>query len=115
MATEVKLLATKVSLEYYAKVKETADASEKSIAAFLRMAVDEKINGDKPEINGQDEKLLEQLKAKDEQIDHLQQIVAMAQQNVDKLSVTLGKLTDQNQFLLEDKRKSWFRRLLSKS
>ena len=51
------------------------------------------------------ESLRDQLSRKDEQIDHLTQVVAMSQKNI-------ATLSEQNQLLLEDQqRRPWWKRI----
>ena len=101
----VKVISFKVTPEYQEELKNHSDTLGLSVSAFIRSAVDEKLNSVqqsntevKPNttdiINQQIDTKDQQISEKDQQIDRLTQIVAMQQQSIQSI-------TSQNQLLIE--------------
>ena len=107
--------AFRVTDIFYAKIKAASKAQNTSVSDFIRSCVEYAIDNDLQSSNPVDPLsiriLQEQLKdnhkqltQKDEQISELHQLLAVSQKSIQQL-------TQQNQFLLEDKRKPLWRRL----
>ena len=112
----IKVISFKVTPEYQEELKNHSDTLGLSVSAFIRSAVDEKLNSVqqsntegnttvgqsntevKPNttdiINQQIDTKDQQISEKDQQIDRLTQIVAMQQQSIQSI-------TSQNQLLIE--------------
>ena len=122
----VKVISFKVTPEYQENLKNHSDTLGLSVSAFIRYAVDEKLNSVQQsntevepnttdiinqQIDTKDQQISEkdnQISEKDKQIDHLTQIVAMQQQSIQSI-------TSQNQLLLEtsqQKKPSFWQRLI---
>ena len=133
----VKVISFKVTPEHQEKLKNHSDTLGLSVSAFIRDAVDEKLNAVQQnntegnttvgqsntevepnttdiinqQIDTKDQQISEkdnQISEKDKQIDHLTQIVAMQQQSIQSI-------TSQNQLLLEtsqQKKPSFWQRLI---
>ena len=133
----VKVISFKVTPEYQEKLKNHSDTLGLSVSAFIRYAVDEKLNSVQQsntegnttvgqsnievepnttdiinqQIDTKDQQISEkdqQISEKDKQIDHLTQIVAMQQQSIQSI-------TSQNQLLIESsyqKKPSFWQRLI---
>ena len=126
----VKVISFKVTPEYQENLKNHSDTLGLSVSAFIRYAVDEKLNSVQQSntegnttvgqsntevepnttdiINQQIDTKDQQISEKDKQIDHLTQIVAMQQQSIQSI-------TSQNQLLIESsyqKKPSFWQRLI---
>ena len=126
----VKVISFKVTPEYQEKLKNHSDTLGLSVSAFIRYAVDEKLNSVQQSntegnttvgqsntevepnttdiINQQIDTKDQQISEKDKQVDHLTQIVAMQQQSIQSI-------TSQNQLLIESsyqKKPSFWQRLI---
>ena len=133
----VKVISFKVTPEYQEKLKNHSGTLGLSVSAFIRYAVDEKLNSVQQsntegnttvgqsntevepnttdiinqQIDTKDQQISEkdkQISEKDKQIDHLTQIVAMQQQSIQSI-------TSQNQLLIESsyqKKPSFWQRLI---
>ena len=80
MSNQIKTIGVKVPLEFYEKIKMHANSHSISISDFIRDAMEGRLNGGQQssnEVKPAFDALTGQLQIKDEQIEHLHQLLAM--------------------------------------
>jgi len=100
MSNKDKYVGYRTSIEMYAKIKEQAKKRDIRISDFLRHAVEQCLTNDRTVVNQEFDTLKQQIEKKDEQIEHLHQLLAMEKQNMASITQQLEK----KELLLEDLR-----------
>ena len=108
-----KNASIRMTIEFFERIQTAAKIQSLSVSDYIRDAVEQVLQNAEHDIEQRStdiereafRTLQTQLETKDEQIDHLQQLLAVSQKSIQQLA-------EQNHLLLEDTRKrTWWKRI----
>ena len=108
-----KNASIRMTIEFFERIQTAAKIQSLSVSDYIRDAVEQVLQNAEHDVEQRStdiereafRTLQTQLETKDEQIDHLQQLLAVSQKSIQQLA-------EQNQFLLEDtRRRTWWKQI----